>query len=427
MKTLSICFLALCYSVGILCAQPSDDFYKGLKETKAPASFQVQDFVKQAAKNFGSKRVKNFGGEMLHYRTVLQDGKYCEFNGYMGIFGELDFHQKPETTLTPGHDLHYYVVPKTVMISHPFGLGTDVLEAVMSHTPGLKALKDKTSTNYNNFAMSTEVFYKARHLEVYAPLNMAYADCYTYDIKGFYTDGQGVQWAAIAFQTQPESFPSKTRLFGKGIILYNVNTKTPSKVYMENHIDLSDYPPNYSPTPVHTATKHQLELCYSYVNGSIYPASIALAVNWIDPLAPESEKVYEFITNARVRPFRYRLETRERLEFSHPVVLSKSQIEQWKKMVAHVSRLWYAAPYMADIWKAVELIGIDRATLEKDLNRTGESLAVQAEKNALRWHEWYATTRDKASIVMSNEAKSIETAKQYHKNFPAAYELLYKQ
>jgi|GEM_PF-4527989 hypothetical protein len=435
MKTLFACLLTMCCSAGMLCAQPSDDFYKGLTKTSAPASFQARDFVKQAAKNFAAKRARDFASEYLQYRAVEMDGKYCEFNAYKGYYAELNFDQSTKEYPWGRLDASLYVIPETVMRSDPFGVGTDVLSRPsasidMATSATLGGIKDRTALEYYNDPNSRSLYLAKTALEIYSPLSANLADCYSYSVNGFFVNSAKESVVSISFETKPETFPSKTRLLGKGTILYNMSTKLPEKVHMANHVDYYSTFYNGSSYSGHTATKHSLELEFSQNDGFLYPAMLSLSVEWLDPQADNDRNVYYIMSNSRLRPFRYHLKEYHRCEFTRPVSVNKTQIADIKKLVASEAvrgLLLYSAPYLPEIWDKVSFTGLNRNKMENDLNRQGESLTVQAERNALSWYEEYSKNRDVAPERQEAEAKRVVFSKAYYQNVPSVRNVLYNK
>jgi len=411
-------------------SQTSEEFYVNLDEVIVTEKFNPGKFVSQMAKVFAFNRAKDFASELLQYRTVELDGKYCEFNGYKGFYIEKDFNQsekeEPYDQFKMGS--HYYGVPVSVMRSDPFNLGSDLLVSpyLIGITNSMHGTKESTSLEYNNTLSNYSAILIKRTIEVFSPLNNKFTDCYNYSINGFFTNRAEEQLVSISFETKPGVFPSKTRLYGSGTILYNISTKTPEKIYLENFVDFYATAYHWTSYKGHSATRHKFELSYCNMNGIIYPTTVSLDVVWVDSDAPEGMRQYALISNSRLRPFRYHLKEYNRYEFTNPVSINKEQIGMLNGKIANIFSGYYCAPYNPEIWNGISLREVDREKLEKDLNRKGESLTQQAERNALIWYEWYINSNaDNPNLQVQNREQRIAFSKEYYKNAPEIHKIIY--
>ena len=413
-------------------SQTSEEFYVNLDEVTVTERFNPGKFVSQMAKVFASNRAKDFASELLQYRTVELDGKYCEFNGYKGYYVEKDFNQseKEEPYDQSKMGSHYYLVPVSVMRSDPFNLGSDLLVSpnLTGKANNTYGTKETTSLGYMNTLSHYHPILIKRTIEVFSPLNNKLTDCYNYSINGFFTNSAEEQLVSISFETKPGVFPSKTRLYGSGTILYNISTKTPEKIYLENFVDFYSTAYHWASYKGYPATRHRFELSYCNINGIIYPATISLDVAWVDSDAPEGMRQYALIPNSRLRPFRYHLKEYYRYEFTNPVSINKGQMGMLDGKIADIFYDYYCAPYNRDIWNNISLKEVDREKLEKDLNRKGESLAQQAERNALTWYEWCLNSfADNPNVQVKNKEQRIAFSKEYYKRAPEVYKIIYNK
>lgn len=386
-----------------------------LQEIKVSASINPAKIMKNAAKNFAAKYSKNYAAQLLQYRSVSCNHKYCEFNAYMGVIALLDFNQNQAPLFWQNPANHIRIAPLNVLRSSAFDYNGNELELSSINTDGFNI--ERFSTGYVNSPIGNALKIK-RSLEVYSPLNPKMIANYTYKINKMFQNNKNEQLAQIEFETIRDCFPAKCRLLGKGSILYNITKRSIESIKMDDFVDFYSTAARKDSYNGKKATIPSIEITYEHINGTIFTKSIALHIGWKKPdQITNDDFIYSIVNNARRNPFKYNLEETEYCLFSNPKELDKVKIEKLEGTI-YKSHLeygrFYSAPYSPELWQNIKFKGIDIEKVKKELAINGTTLQEQAAANGLNGYEIYLKSSPNLQLSDQEYRKYLDFSKKYY-------------
>lgn len=402
-------------TVSIIYAQDSPDYT--LEEINVSAKINPLKIMKNAANNFANKYSKNYAAQLLQYRTIACNDKYCEFSAYMGVITLLDFNQNMREFFWNNPANQIRIAPLSVLRSSAFDYNGNELElSAISSGENVLGIEN-LNIGYNNKPMGNILDIK-RSLEVYSPINPKMVANYTYKIKKMFENKKEEQFALIEFETKRECFPDKCRLLGSGSILYNITKRSIESITMTNFVDYYSTFARRNSLIVKQATYPAIKITYQNIHGNIFTKSIALSIDWRKPEhIDDNNDVYAITPNSRRNPFKYNLRETECCLFYNPVNLDKPKIEKLKKYIYNSYRephKFYAAPYIPQVWQNITFNGINMEKVKKDLCINGITLEQQAAANGLNGYELYLKISPALSISDSEFQKYLNFSKKYH-------------
>lgn len=349
-----------------------------------PAS-AAEEMVREMAESFSQRYAENYAASLTYLRTVECNDRYREFYGLQGLYFSIDFNQTGRKLFFM--DKHLLTcLPVTVMRSNSLAEDSDKVLSRSSVIlpPGSISRFSVESMNveYQTYPKQTALSRK-RTLEIYSPLNPKQLKNFTYAISDSYKRGNEKIYV-IFFETKDGAFSSRTKVYGKGMLYYNLTTRMVEKIVMENHQDQYAMFPRWKvDRMIPSATRHILEVAYVCKDDRIFTKSVKMDVEWVDPKVEYD--FYFFIENARRKPFENHLKQYDYYEFDNFIVFDNHKKKQIVPYLCYHSweEFFYLAPFDPEAWEKVKWTGINKKRLFSELSLPGCSLYQQAEKNAL--------------------------------------------
>lgn len=346
--------------------------------------------IEKASKHFGRNYDKNYCAKVFHLNTVECNGKYREFEGYYGLYGSFDFNQKAVNKYFNDPNFFKCFAPLTVMKTdalNPDDNGILSTNRMISGTRNkYERLKDSYQNHRRHWPLTAQ-----RALEIYSPLNNKQVRNFSYRIDSTYEDRHG-KILVIRFENKNNTYPGKTRIFGRGYIHCEKETGQVIKVIAENMQDQHSFLIADKLEPLAPmGTQQTLEINYGTEGNSIYTSSVSMTTVWVD-VPPESRSfVYYCKEPRRLDPIGNNLVEYEYYSFSDFRSVDDKTVRDIKNVFRTQSdKLDTYAPYDKSFWETADLTGIDRQKLIRDLTQHGRSLNQQAEANAFKegedWH-----------------------------------------
>lgn len=375
----------------------------------------VTALVKRMAANFSRQMAKDYAAKVIWLSTVECNGRYREFMGYDGVFASCDFTLSAVRFDWEDRNRRCWF-PLTVMKSDPLAAASDEPLEIKGVYSG--NIADVSSLKIRYLNAENDPWRWKRSLEMYAPLNPKQVRNFTYRIDSVYTTGEGEVWV-IHFKNKPGTFPRKTRIVGQGVIHCLCEQARPLKIVTENLEDHFILFPRTVVAAYPSATRHRVEVDYEIADGAIYTSAITAQVAWVDP-GIETGRYYSYGQNRRRNPAKNRLREYVSVTFTDPVRLDETR----KNLVVSraVPQCEYnfilTAPFERQRWERIDMPGIDRQRMFRDLNVNGRTLYEQAEARAFAIPQFKPDPK-----IADDEEKSRKQEEKYREKRMLYYKI----
>lgn len=384
-----------------------------LDEIQVTANWDLKKVVKKSAENFYRNYARFYACEMLHYRSVYELEKCVEFNALQGICAIGDFNRNTKGNYWDNPINWSYLAPLTVLRSNPLTSGGDLLEKQIIMSNHTTVDNEFFKKNYNNsLASPCNVLIKA--VELFSPLNKKMIENFNYQLEDSFIGEDNHQYIKVEFCSIASDINRKSKIRGKGIILYDITLQYPQKIEMNNYMDFYSTFSRNKTNEIICATNHSICIEYLMKDDKIYPKGFVFNVIWPRENDIRDVEMYYIVPNARRNPFKYGLKQIEAIEFLNHRFLGEKTLDSLKQYMS-CDRMgltnYYCAPFIENKWKKIEYKYIDIGSVTKDLGGNN-ALMLQVKKNAFTAYEERYPAED----------DYIEFSKKY---FLIAHEILY--